>query len=76
MKMEKFAGYNNIPEDGEELGNGLCVAPSEIAAIEGFVDKHGQLYSVIHLRSGAKFRVIGSPDYILQYAVQAAATIN
>jgi hypothetical protein len=64
-----FVGFNSIDEDEDGYrGDGVYIDPKEIAAIEGFFKTDYGKYSVIHLKSGAKFKILGSVEYMLKQA--------
>jgi len=67
MKKRIFKGLNNVitETDGSKIdGDGLYFDPDEVVAIEGRRDAGG-VSSIIHLKSGTRFHVLGSAFHLL-----------
>lgn len=71
--MKCFVGFNNAPEAGMDRGDGLYVDINEVAAFEGLYDSAHQPFTVLHMKSGAQFRILGRAHFMLEQAQRDVA---
>ena len=66
INVKKFCSFNNLHPDAarKEYGDGIYIDPDEVVAVEGTQTCGGYL-TVLHLRNGSQFTVIGAAYNIL-----------
>lgn len=71
--MEAFVGFNNVPDEGMNFGDGVYINANEIAAFEGRFDAGRNVYTIVHLKSGTQFKILGKAYFMLDEAAKSEA---